>query len=97
MSECSAKGTPAKVDNAVELPDLGTYFRRERGMSRRKAQFTAREVYRDESLSRRILPSGWHEAIYPPAVGYVRTARVLAEPFTPEQHAAWLKAGGDRA
>lgn len=86
-----------EVRNAVELRDLSDYFRREHGMSRRNAGYMAREVYRDEALSREWLPSGWHESIYPPAVAYVRPVRTHSEPFTPAQHAEWLKAGGDRA
>lgn len=97
VSRSSAKGTPTKVDNAVDLRDLDAYFRREHGMSRRLAKLTTRKVYQDEALSRRYLPAGWHEAIYPQKVTFTRRGEALAEPFTPAQHAQWLAAGGDRA
>ena len=96
MSECSPKGTPVEVDNAVDLSDLTAYFRREHGMSRRNAGFMAREIYRDESTSARLLPSGWHEAIYPPALTYVRPGGSPGALMSKAQHAKWLKAGGDR-
>lgn len=89
--------TTVEVNNAVDLHDLTAYFRRERGMSGRNARFHAREVYRDEAVSRRYLPTGWHEAIHPQGVTFTRGGASLAEPFTPVQHAQWLKAGGDRA
>ncbi|PYI39801.1 hypothetical protein CVS30_03840 [Arthrobacter psychrolactophilus] len=79
------------------MRDLSEYFRREHGMSRRRSGFMSREIYRDESLSREWLPTGWHESIYPPAIAFTRRGGHLGEPFTPKQHAAWLKAGGDRA
>lgn len=79
------------------MRDLDAYFRREHGMSRRRAGFMAREVYRDETLSRDWLPMGWHESIYPPSVMFTRTASSHSEPLSPKQHAAWLKAGGERA
>lgn len=97
VSECSPKGNPAKVENVVDLSDLTAYFRREHGKSRRDAGFLAREVYRDREKSAQLLPSGWHEAIHPSAVTYVRGGAILGEPLTEAQHVAWLKAGGDRA
>ncbi|WP_432244807.1 hypothetical protein ACRB8A_12445 [Arthrobacter sp. G.S.26] len=97
MSECSAKGTRTEVHNAVEMRDLSDYFRREHGMSRRRSGFMAREVYRDEALSLAWLPAGWHESIYPPAIAFMRPLGKLGEPLSPAQHAAWLKAGGERA
>jgi hypothetical protein len=96
LSECSAKGTRTEVNNAVDLQDLSNYFRREHGMSRRRSGFMAREVYRDEALAAQWLPSGWREVIYPPTVTFMRPSGRLGAPFTPAQHAAWLKAGGDR-
>lgn len=97
LSECSAKETTTvEVNNAVDLRDLCNYFRREHGHSRRHAGYMAREVYRDEELARRYLPTGWLEAIHPQGVTFTRGGASLAEPFTPAQHAQWLKAGGDR-
>lgn len=97
LSECSAKGTRTEVHNAVDMRDLSEYFRREHGMSRRRAGFMSRDVYRDETLSRDWLPMGWHESIYPPSVAFNRSASSHSEPLSPAQHAAWLKAGGERA
>ncbi|GAA3681884.1 hypothetical protein GCM10023081_19970 [Arthrobacter ginkgonis] len=80
----------------MDLRDLTAYFRREHGMSRRDAGFLAREVYRDETTSAHWLPSGWHEAIHPPAVTYTRAGAVMGKPLNQVQHAKWLRAGGDR-
>lgn len=96
LSQVSAKGTRTEVHNAVDMRDLNEYFRREHGMSRRYAREMTREVYRDESTSARLLPSGWHEAIYPPALTYVRPGGSPGALMSEAQHRAWLKAGGDR-
>lgn len=97
LSQCSAKAPQVEINNIVDLADLTRYFRREHGMSSRTARFHAREVYRDKTKAKDLLPVGWFEDIYPPAVTFTRRGGGLGAPFTPQQHAAWLKAGGDRA
>ena len=80
LSECSAKATRTVVNNAVPLPDLTRYLRAELGMSRRDAQWMAREVYRDEAVSRTNLPEAWHTDIWPAACTYERRGTGISDP-----------------
>lgn len=77
--ECSIKA-PTSVDNAVPLPDLKRYFRAELRMSKRDADWMAREVYRDEATARTNLPSGWYAAIWPDPVTFIRRSTERADP-----------------
>lgn len=78
-SQCSIKA-PTSVDNAVPLPDLVGYFRAELRMSKRDARWMAREVYRDEATARTNLPPGWHAAIWPDPVTFIRRSTERADP-----------------
>ena len=79
--ECSIK-TPLRVvvDNAVPLPALVKYFRAELRMSKRDAQWMAREVYRDEATSRANLPEAWHTDIWPEEVTFIRRRPGISDP-----------------
>lgn len=83
--ECSIK-TPLRVvvDNAVPLPVLKRYFRSELRLSKRDAEFMAREVYRDEAASRTNLPEAWHTDIWPETVTFTRRSPGVSDP-TPAQ------------
>jgi len=83
--ECPIK-TPSRVvvDNAVPLPVLKKYFRTELRLSKRDAEFMAREVYRDEETSRTNLPEAWHTDIWPERVSFVRRNPGVSDP-TPAQ------------
>lgn len=79
--ECSIK-TPLRVvvDNAVPLPVLKRYFRSELRLSKRDAEFMAREVYRDEATSRANLPEAWHTDIWPEEVTFIRRRPGISDP-----------------
>lgn len=79
--ECPIK-TPLRivVDNAVPLPTLVKYFRAELRMSKRDAQWMAREVYRDEAASRAHLPEAWHTDIWPAEVAFIRRRPGISDP-----------------
>lgn len=83
--ECPIK-TPLRVvvDNAVPLPALVKYLRAELRMSKRDAQWMAREVYRDEEASRANLPEAWHTDIWPEKVSFTRRRPGVSDP-TPAQ------------
>lgn len=83
--ECPIK-TPLRVvvDNAVPLPTLVKYFRAELRMSKRDAQWMAREVYRDEEASRANLPAAWHTDIWPEEVTFIRRRPGISDP-TPRE------------
>ena len=71
--ECPIKTTTrVVVENAVPLPSLKKYFRTELRLSKRDAEYMAREVYRDEATSRTNLPEAWHTDIWPEAVTFTR-------------------------
>ena len=78
--ECSAKATRIVVNNAVPLPDLKRYLRAELRMSKRDADYMAREVYRDEQTSATNLPEGWHRAIWPEACTFERRGVGISDP-----------------
>lgn len=83
--ECPIKTTPRViVDNVVPLPALVKYFRAELRMSKRDAQWMAREVYRDEETSRTNLPEAWHTDIWPDDVTFIRRRPGVSDP-TPAQ------------
>lgn len=83
--ECPAKANPrVVVDNAVPLPTLKQYFRAELRMSKRDAEYMAREVYRDEETSRTNLPEAWHTDIWPEAITFTRRTPGISDP-TPKQ------------
>ncbi len=83
--QCPIKTTPRViVENAVPLPDLVKYFRSELSMSKRDARWMAREVYRDEAVSRTNLPEAWHTDIWPEPVQFVRRSPGISDP-TPVQ------------
>ena len=79
-SECSTKATRTVVENAVPLPDIVKYLRAELRLSRRDAQWMAREVYRDEATSAANLPHGWHQAIWPTKVTFERRKPGISDP-----------------
>ena len=83
--ECPIK-TPLRVvvENAVPLPSLKKYFRTELRLSKRDAEYMAREVYRDEATSRTNLPEAWHTDIWPEAVTFTRRSPGISDP-TPVQ------------
>lgn len=78
--QCPTKASRTVVDNAVPLPDLVTYLRAELRMSKRDARWMAREVYRDEEVSRTNLPGGWHASIWPAAVTFERRGVNISDP-----------------
>lgn len=83
--ECPIKTTPrVVVDNAVPLPILKKYFRTELRLSKRDAEYMAREVYRDEATSRTNLPEAWHTDIWPEQVTFIRRSPGVSDP-TPVQ------------
>lgn len=79
-SECSAKTPRTVVENAVPLPDIVRYCRADLGMSRRDAQWMAREVYRCEATSATNLPAGWHQAIWPARTTFERRTPGISDP-----------------
>ena len=83
--ECPIKTPPrVVVENAVPLPSLKKYFRTELRLSKRDAEYMAREVYRDEATSRTNLPEAWHTDIWPEAVTFTRRTPGVSDP-TPAQ------------
>lgn len=82
--ECPIKTPRVVVDNAVPLPSLKKYFRTELRMSKRDAEYMAREVYRDEATSRTNLPEAWHTDIWPEQVTFTRRSPRVSDP-TPAQ------------
>lgn len=79
--ECPIKTTPrVVVENIVPLPSLKKYFRTELRLSKRDAEYMAREVYRDEATSRTNLPKAWHTDIWPPAVTFTRRTPGVSDP-----------------
>lgn len=83
--ECPIKTTPRViVENAVPLPVLKKYFRTELRLSKRDAEYMAREVYRDEATSRTNLPEAWHTDIWPEQVSFIRRSPGVSDP-TPAQ------------
>ena len=83
--ECPIKTPPrVVVENAVPLPSLKKYFRTELRLSKRDAEYMAREVYRDEATSRTNLPEAWHTDIWPEAVTFTRRTPGVSDP-TPVQ------------
>lgn len=78
--EHPAKATRVVVNNAVPLPDIKRYLRAELSLSKRDADWMAREVYRDEAVSRTNLPEAWHTDIWPAAVTYERRGTSISDP-----------------
>lgn len=78
--EYSAKATRTVVENAVPLPDIKRYLRSELRMSKRDADWMAREVYRCEATSATNLPAGWHQAIWPTKVMFERRKPGISDP-----------------
>src|SRR5690625_5640 len=83
-SECSTKAIRTVINNTVPLPEIVAYLRAERRLSRRDAQWMAREVYRDPAVSKTNLPPGWHEAIWPSAATFVRRSPNISDPTSKE-------------
>lgn len=81
--ECSAKAHNVQVQNVIPLPEIKRYLRAELRMSKRDADHMARLVYKDEATSKTNLPSGWHQAIWGPELGFTR--RVGISDPTPVQ------------
>mgnify|MGYP003589565372 CR=1 FL=1 len=79
--ECPIKTPPrVVVENAVPLPSLKKYFRTELRLSKRDAEYMAREVYRDEATSRTNLPEAWHTDIWPETVTFTRRTPGVSDP-----------------
>lgn len=83
--ECPIKTTPrVEVNNIVPLPDMVRYFRSELRMSKRDAQWMAREAYRDKGTAKANLPESWFVDIWPDDVTFIRRAPGVSDP-TPAQ------------
>lgn len=80
--EYSIKANRTVVKNAVPLPDIKRYLRAELRLSKRDADWMAREVYRDEKVSATNLPAGWHQAIWPAkgTASFVRRSPNISDP-----------------
>lgn len=82
LGEHSGKASRAVVKNPVPLPDIKRYLRAELRLSKRDADWMARQVYRDPELSRTNLPAIWHQDIWPTkgTVSFVRRSPNVSDP-----------------